>query len=94
MASYLAQWESVRWAIEAGCLNYDWWGGPTEMKESDPLWGVYRFKSGFGAQLVNQLGAYDLFTRPLFGRLYRLLSTARLAAVRVPPRIARSRYRL
>ncbi len=94
MASYLAQWESVRWAIEAGCLTYDWWGGPTEMKESDPLWGVYRFKSGFGAQLAHQLGAYDLFTRPLLGRLYRLLSTVRLAAVRVRPRIERCRYRL
>ena len=59
MPSYAAQWASLKWAIQAGCTVYDWWGGPTVLAEEDPLWGVYRFKQGFGAQWVEQVGAWD-----------------------------------
>lgn len=57
--AYLAQWESLRWAVGRGCTRYDWWGGPTVLDERDSLWGVYRFKSGFGATLAAQQGAWD-----------------------------------
>ena len=39
---------------EAGCVRYDWCGAPDELHESDPKWGVYRFKAGFAAELVEQ----------------------------------------
>jgi lipid II:glycine glycyltransferase (peptidoglycan interpeptide bridge formation enzyme) len=60
MPAYLVQWESLRWAIDQGCRIYDWWGGPTSQTPDDPLWGVQRYKLGFGAQLVERLGAWDL----------------------------------
>jgi lipid II:glycine glycyltransferase (peptidoglycan interpeptide bridge formation enzyme) len=60
MPAYPAQWDSLRWAMEKGCTRYDWWGGPTSMDDSDPMWGVYRFKRGFGAEMVEGLGAWDL----------------------------------
>jgi lipid II:glycine glycyltransferase (peptidoglycan interpeptide bridge formation enzyme) len=81
MASYAAQWESLRWAKSHGCLTYDWWGGPTTLDESDALWGVYRYKLGFGAQLEKHLGAYDLAVRPLAGAVYRQLTRARYWAL-------------
>ncbi len=59
MPAYPAQWESLRWAIARGARRYDWWGGPTGPDETDPLWGVGRFKQGFGAVLVEQQGAWD-----------------------------------
>jgi lipid II:glycine glycyltransferase (peptidoglycan interpeptide bridge formation enzyme) len=67
MAGYLAQWESLKWSLASGCRRYDWWGGPSTLDSSDPLWGVYRYKVGFGAVLVEQLGAHD---RALKGTLY------------------------
>jgi len=59
MPNHLLQWEALRWARAQGCAVYDLWGAPTELDESDPLWGVYRFKQGFGASLAQHIGAYD-----------------------------------
>ncbi len=57
--NYLLQWEAIRRAKAAGCTLYDLWGAPDELVESDPMWGVYRFKEGLGAQLARGLGAWD-----------------------------------
>ncbi len=64
MPTYLLQWEAMRWARARGCLSYDLWGVPdydesyleTHFSErSQGLWGVYRFKRGFGGQLNARL---------------------------------------
>lgn len=77
MPAYLVQWESLRWAMARGCTRYDWWGGPTQESPEDPLWGVYRFKSGFGAELVRQQGAWDFPSRPLGQKAFEAASRAR-----------------
>ncbi len=65
MPVYLLQWEAIRWAKQQGCTVYDLWGIPDYpeevleeqfMNRSDGLWGVYRFKRGFGGKIV-QLSA-------------------------------------
>jgi len=82
MPNYLLQWEAIKWAKERGCLTYDLWGIPDEekatlerefLKRSDGLWGVYRFKRGFGGQVVRYLGAYDYVYSPLLYWLYNKL---------------------
>ena len=65
MPSYLLQWEAMQWAKAQGCRIYDFWGAPDEMHESDPMWGVYRFKLGFAPTTVFTPGAWDLILRPL-----------------------------
>ncbi len=70
MPNHLLQWESIRWAKEQGCKSYDFWGAPETLDPQDPLWGIYRFKIGFGAQFVYTLGAWDYVTRPLLYWLY------------------------
>jgi lipid II:glycine glycyltransferase (peptidoglycan interpeptide bridge formation enzyme) len=79
MPNYLLQWEAIKWARERGCLTYDLWGIPDEeeevlerefLKRSDGLWGVYRFKRGFGGQVVHYLRAYDYVYSPLLYGLY------------------------
>jgi lipid II:glycine glycyltransferase (peptidoglycan interpeptide bridge formation enzyme) len=59
MPNHLLQWEAIRWAKAVGCTVYDLWGAPDEPVETDPMWGVYRFKNGFGASLERHIGAYD-----------------------------------
>lgn len=70
MFNYRLQWEALRRAKAAGCHTYDMWGAPENFSEEDPLWGVYRFKDGFGGQVVRTLGAWDYPVRPLTYRLY------------------------
>lgn len=70
MANYLLQWEAMKRAKAAGCKLYDFWGAPEEFHQGDPLWGVYRFKEGFGGYVVRHIGAWDLPVRPLYYRLY------------------------
>ncbi len=64
MPNHLLQWEAMRWARAAGCTTYDFWGAPDQLHPEDPLWGVYRFKAGFGGRFVSRLGAYDFVVRP------------------------------
>ncbi len=70
MPNYLLQWESIRWAREQGCRVYDFWGAPDEFEENDPLWGVWRFKSGFNGRVVRHIGAWDYPARPFWYWLY------------------------
>lgn len=76
MPTYLLQWEAIRWAKARGCTLYDLWGVPDEdegvleaqfSERSDGLWGVYRFKRGFGGRLVRSVGAWDrVYNAPLY----------------------------
>jgi peptidoglycan pentaglycine glycine transferase (the first glycine) len=82
MPTYLLQWAAMRWAKARGCTSYDLWGIPDAdektledqfTRRSDGLWGVYRFKRGFGGQVVRSMGAWDLpYSSPL-SRLYQLI---------------------
>lgn len=65
MPNYRLQWEAIRWAKAQGAAVYDFWGAPDEFVESDPLWGVWRFKKGFAGQVVRHIGAWDYPVRPL-----------------------------
>jgi lipid II:glycine glycyltransferase (peptidoglycan interpeptide bridge formation enzyme) len=80
MPTYLLQWEAMRWAKSMGCTTYDLWGVPDEDRQtledqfterSDGLWGVYRFKRGFGGDLVRNAGTWDRVHAPLRYKLYR-----------------------
>jgi lipid II:glycine glycyltransferase (peptidoglycan interpeptide bridge formation enzyme) len=80
MPAYLLQWEAIRWAKTYHCENYDLWGIPdasparleTEFTQrSDGLWGVYRFKRGFGGQIIRSIGAFDYVYNPQLYKLYR-----------------------
>lgn len=79
MPTYLLQWEAMRWARSKGAEEYDLWGVPDEGEEKleaefetrhDGLWGVYRFKRGFGGELKRANQAMDKVYNPLLYKLY------------------------
>jgi lipid II:glycine glycyltransferase (peptidoglycan interpeptide bridge formation enzyme) len=70
MPNHALQWAAMRWAKSLGCTRYDWWGAPDALDESDPMWGVYRFKQGFGGEIVPWIGAWDYPVSPLLYWLY------------------------
>ncbi len=70
MPNYLLQWEAVKYAKAKGCLQYDLWGAPDDFNDRDPLWGVFRFKTGLGASVIRTLGAWDYITNPFYYKIY------------------------
>jgi peptidoglycan pentaglycine glycine transferase (the first glycine) len=81
MPSYLTQWAAICWAKNQGCTRYDLWGIPDAdlatleaefQNRHKGLWGVYRFKRGFGGQVIQSIGAYDYVYNPLLYQLYKL----------------------
>lgn len=79
MPTYLLQWRAMQWARAHGCVEYDLWGVPDEDEQTleaqfetrrDGLWGVYRFKRGFGGQVRRAAQALDRVYQPLLYRLY------------------------
>jgi peptidoglycan pentaglycine glycine transferase (the first glycine) len=89
MPTYLLQWEAMRWARARGCHEYDLWGIPdieeTELEaefaeRSGGLWGVYRFKRGFGGQVRRTIAAWDHVYQPILYQVYRAWVSRRKAA--------------
>lgn len=87
MPTYLIQWEAMRWAKSQGCHEYDLWGVPDADLEileqqftqrTDGLWGVYRFKRGFGGELRRQIGPWVRVYNPLLYSLYKLWLSRRV----------------
>jgi lipid II:glycine glycyltransferase (peptidoglycan interpeptide bridge formation enzyme) len=91
MPSYLLQFEAMRWARDRGCRLYDLWGIPDEDEPPDVvgenpeqvnvrsgMWGVYRFKQGFGGQIVDYPAVYQRVYIPLIFRLWRRTRMASL----------------
>ncbi len=72
MPNYLLQWEMIRWARNNGCSVYDFRGVSGDLDENNPLYGLYRFKRGFGGEFIEFMGEWDRVYSPF---LYWLWST-------------------
>ncbi len=79
MPNHALQWAAMQAARAAGLREYDFWGVPDAVGRAaaagdDPdavpaaeegLWGVWRFKRGFGGEVWRAVGAYDDVYAPL-----------------------------
>ncbi len=78
MASNLMMWEAIKFGKKLGLKTFDMWGalGP-DPDTKDPWYGFHRFKLGYGSQLVEFVGSYDLIiNKPLY-ELYKLADKLR-----------------
>lgn len=100
--NYLLVWEAIKWAKERGCVAYDMWGIPDEIGQTvyegnplpvsdrtDGLWGVYRFKTGFGKKVEYYAGAYDYIYKPwVYHLIHRVVNKNNIEQIasRLDPR--------
>ena len=82
MPTYLIQWEAMRWAKNHGVDLYDLYGVPdhdeeflekhfTGTQSNEGLWGVYRFKRGFGGEIKRAAQTLDRVYKPFLYAVYR-----------------------
>ncbi len=59
MPSYAVQWKAICKAKAAGCRDYDLFGISPGPDPYHPMYGLYRFKTGFGGQMIHRQGCWD-----------------------------------
>jgi lipid II:glycine glycyltransferase (peptidoglycan interpeptide bridge formation enzyme) len=59
MPTYALQWKAIQIAKQFGCTEYDMFGIAPEADPSHPMYGLYKFKLGFGGDVYHQLGCWD-----------------------------------
>lgn len=78
MASNLMMWEMIMYGKSQGCTSFDMWGslGP-EPDKKDAWYGFHRFKEGYGGQLMEFIGTYDLVIDSLMYKPFRVVENLR-----------------
>lgn len=59
MATYALQWEAIKTSKEKGCTEYDMFGVSPGPDKNHPMYGLYRFKTGFGGNIFHSMGSWD-----------------------------------
>lgn len=75
MATYALQWEAIKISKKRGCKEYDMFGVSPNKDENHPLYGLYKFKIGFGGNIFHSLGCWDY---PLDQEKYQLYKSLEL----------------
>jgi len=90
MASNLLMWEMMIFGKNNGCQTFDMWGslGPNP-NERDPWYGFHRFKKGYGGELMEFLGTYDLVLQPQMYKFFRIAENFRWKLLRIKAKLKR-----
>lgn len=75
MPTYALQWEAIQIAKARGCIEYDMFGVAPGPDPSHPMYGLYKFKIGFGGELLHQMGCWDY---PLDDKRYALFQATEM----------------
>jgi lipid II:glycine glycyltransferase (peptidoglycan interpeptide bridge formation enzyme) len=89
MASYAMMWEAIKYGKTNGCKIFDMWGTPgPNPNPKDPWFGFHRFKSGFGPDLMEFAGSFDLILNSPMYRLYNLAEKTRWMVLKPKAKIS------
>jgi len=77
MAPYALQWKAVQDAKDADCEYYDFFGIPPYDDPNHPMAGLYRFKTGFGGQIIHRPGSWDYVYKPFFYTFFNIAERLR-----------------
>ena len=71
--SYAIQWEIIRQTLQMGIPRYNFYGISGSFDENNEEYGVYLFKRGFNADVIELVGDFQCVTAPKIYRQYQLL---------------------
>lgn len=90
MAPNLLMWEVIKFGRSLKLKSFDMWGslGPNA-HETEQGYGFHRFKQGYGGQLVQFVGTYDLVINPNLYKIYNLVDKYRWKLLRLKAKFLR-----
>lgn len=68
--NHAIQWKMIQDAHEMGADVYDFRGISSTLDEQDHLFGLLRFKLGFGGEACEMIGAWDFAVNPLLHKAF------------------------
>lgn len=72
-AMYAIQWHAIKYAASNGFKTYNFYGiDGNFQKDNNPMYGVYEFKKGFGGNVVELIGEFDLVVNKPKYLLYKV----------------------
>ena len=77
MATYALQWQAINIAKLKGCTEYDMFGVSPNPNPAHPMYGLFRFKSGFGGRLYHRMGCWDY---PLQEKSYEIYKASEMSS--------------
>jgi lipid II:glycine glycyltransferase (peptidoglycan interpeptide bridge formation enzyme) len=88
MASNLMMWEVIKFGKQQSCKLFDMWGslGPNP-DPKDPWYGFHRFKKGYGGDLVEFVGTFDLVQDYPIYKVYNLANNLRWKVLRLKKKL-------
>ena len=88
MASNLLMWEMIKFGQQLNCKTFDLWGalGPNANKKN-PWYGFHRFKAGYGGQLMEFLGTFDVLVDPPIYQIYTIVDSLRWKVLKLKARL-------
>jgi len=72
MATYLMQWEMIKWAVENKCDWYDFRGVSGFKDPKDPQYGVYKFKKGFNGDFIEFIDEMYIVFNPVMNTIFNI----------------------
>lgn len=70
---YFLNFKMIKYALNNGFEKYNFYGITGEFNEDSPMFGLFDFKRGFNAEVVELIGEFTLVTRKLSYKVYRLM---------------------
>lgn len=73
-SQFLIQWDMIKYGINNGYEIYNFYGINGRFTKDDNRYGVYTFKKGFGGNVIEYIGDFDLIINPLKYFFHKIIS--------------------
>ncbi len=70
---YFLNYEMIKYAINNNYECFNFFGITGEFNEDSDMYGLFNFKRGFGAKVVELIGEFNIVTDKLFYPIYKLM---------------------
>lgn len=70
---YFLNFKMIKYALTNGYEKYNFYGITGEFNEDSPMYGLFDFKRGFNADVVELIGEFTLITNKFSYKLYKIM---------------------
>lgn len=70
---YFLNFKMIKYALNNGYDKYNFYGITGEFNEESPMYGLFNFKRGFNANVVELIGEFNIILNRFYYRLYEIM---------------------